>query len=57
MGRRYTYEEKEAAIQLYEKLGHITMVMHELGYPSSRTILYTWLKQKKSGELESIKKD
>ena len=56
MGRRYTYEEKEVAIQLYEKLGHITMVMHELGYPSSRTLLYTWLKQKKSGELESIKK-
>lgn len=49
MGRRYTHEEKETAIKLFKELGHITAVMHTLGYPSSRTMLYTWIRQERDG--------
>lgn len=56
MGRRYTEEEKEKAIKLYEKLGHITWVMAELGYPTSRTLLYAWIKDYKENGTCSNKK-
>ena len=56
MGRRYTEEEKEKAIKLYEKLGHITWAMAELGYPTSRTLLYAWIKDYKENGTCSNKK-
>lgn len=52
MGKQYSAEEKLKAVQLYEKLGDITRVMTELGYPSPRTLLYVWLKKYREGALE-----
>ena len=54
MGKRYTVEEKIRAVKLYEKLGHITWVITELGYPSSRTLLYEWIKKYRHGGLERL---
>lgn len=54
MGRQYTTEEKIKAVQLYEKLKHITWVMTELGYPSSRTLLYMWISQYHEKGIEGL---
>ena len=54
VGKRYTVEEKIRAVKLYEKLGHITWVITELGYPSSRTLLYEWIKKYRQGGLERL---
>ena len=55
MGHQYTKEEKLKAIELYQKLGHVSWVIHALGYPS-RTLMYVWLDKYKSGELENSTK-
>lgn len=47
MGHQYSKEEKMAAIQLFNKLGHYTWVIAELGYPS-RGMLMLWVKEYKS---------
>lgn len=44
MGHQYSNEEKMAAIQLFNKLGHYTWVIAELGYPS-RGMLMLWVKE------------
>ena len=44
MGHNYTVGEKLTAVELYKKLGHLTWVIQELGYPS-RGMLYAWIKE------------
>jgi len=56
MGKQFSKEEKIAAVKLYEKLGHIAWVMEELGYPTSRTLLYIWIKEYKENGLNGLDK-
>lgn len=56
MGRQYSLEEKERAIQLFQILGHYTWVIAELGYPS-RTMLHYWIKEyRRTGNIEVTNK-
>lgn len=56
LGRQYSLEEKERAIQLFQILGHYTWVIAELGYPS-RTMLHYWIKEyRRTGKIEVANK-
>ena len=44
----YTKEQEERALKEYERLGSITAVIRQLGYPSEST-LYRWYERKKAG--------
>lgn len=44
----YTKEQLERALKEYERLGSITAVIRQLGYPSEST-LYRWYERRKAG--------
>lgn len=56
--RKYTYEEKVKAVQLYIKYGRSpALVRHELGYPSKSCLNKWYNKYIKTGDLQKTGKD